>query len=666
MQLVSQGVSGWALTRAAWCWALVLAACPSGAPRRDAGPPVWDAGVVTVDAGDDPDLPRRDAFAGSATCRDCHPSHFDDWKRDWHARALSEPTADTVVGRFNGVHFKGASNEATMTQRAGRFVMRTNDREGLAADYPVGFVIGGKRMQDALTVFPDGRWQVLPIYFHVTGGGSWVDYNEAKQGAVGPNHPFFWTNFRRTANRECIACHATGWRVSYSRADHRWSTDAEPGVGCEACHGPGARHSETKAAADIVAFSKLSPERAMAICASCHGPREPHFPLMDAAHRFTPGQAYDDFFQPAGLVDGTSRSGEYFVDGRPSSSSFEWQALSQSRCWTQGKATCLTCHTGPHGQHASNELPAEGKLADLDGSCVRCHAPEAADRPAHTHHRTVAGQRCTGCHMPPVLSGVLDHFADHALTVPAPEVTASHGVPNACAVCHPKSTTEQLVKQTHDWWGDSTRRQRRVRLADAFDEKTKENSGEALTALVRDETEPALIRGFAAELLGQRFPARAADVLPPLLEAPDAYVRSRVLAGLSSAQVRSARTRVLALTKDDALIVREFAALLLASWGEPGALEALASDPTTRSLARPHLVLAQRAFAEARFATAEHEVQSALQLTPWAGAALVMEADLAVRRRDLQAARAALEEALRFDPANDSARRRLEALQALH
>ncbi|MEA2327993.1 MAG: hypothetical protein QOE68_2952 [Thermoanaerobaculia bacterium] len=87
-----------------------------------------------------------------------------------------------------------------MSRKGETFLMRTRNREGQPADYPVSWVIGGKRMQDSITVMPDGRWQVLPVYFHVTGGGAWVDYNEAKQGHVTPDHPFFWTNFLRTAN----------------------------------------------------------------------------------------------------------------------------------------------------------------------------------------------------------------------------------------------------------------------------------------------------------------------------------------------------------------------------------------------------------------------------------------------------------------------------------
>src|SRR5947208_45462 len=84
---------------------------------------------------------------------------------------------------------------------------------GALADFPVDWVIGGKRMQDDVTVFPDGRWQVLPVYFHTT-KHEWVDYTESKQGALTPDHPFYWTNARRMANHECLDCHTTNLAVS--------------------------------------------------------------------------------------------------------------------------------------------------------------------------------------------------------------------------------------------------------------------------------------------------------------------------------------------------------------------------------------------------------------------------------------------------------------------
>jgi len=314
-------------------------------------------------------------------------------------------------------------------------------------------VIGGKRMQDPVTLMPDGRWQVLPVYFHVTGKGEWVDYSEIKQGALKPDHPFFWSNFRRNVQHECFDCHTTGMNVKYDRESHRWNTRfADAGVACESCHGPGARHAETQEPKDIVNPKKLATDRQLAVCAQCHGPRRPLFPMMDVAHRFRPGQRYEDFFQPVVLLAGGERSGDYFTDARPSGSSFEYQALFQSKCYLKGGATCLSCHTAPHVAHAPNEMKlpkgAASTVSVGSASCKGCHAAVFAQGEKHTHHKSAAAQDCMACHMPPVISGVLDKFPDHSLDVPAPENTAKHGVPNACGVCHEKQTPEALASRS--------------------------------------------------------------------------------------------------------------------------------------------------------------------------------------------------------------------------
>src|SRR5207302_36008 len=114
-----------------------------------------------------------------------------------------------VAGAFHDAHFRGSSSEAWMRTRGAERVMRTRGPDGALADFAVEWVIGGKRMQDAVTRFDDGRWQVLPVYYQVT-QRKWVDYTEAKQGPLAPDHPFYWTNFRRMANRECLDCHTTG------------------------------------------------------------------------------------------------------------------------------------------------------------------------------------------------------------------------------------------------------------------------------------------------------------------------------------------------------------------------------------------------------------------------------------------------------------------------
>ncbi|MEA2329401.1 MAG: hypothetical protein QOE68_4360, partial [Thermoanaerobaculia bacterium] len=448
--------------------------------------------------------------------------------------------------------------------------------------------------------------------------------------------------------------------VRYDRAAHTWSTElTEAGVACEACHGPGARHAETKAKRDIVRPDHIDKELAFAICARCHGPRDPLFPLLDVQDQFRPGERYDARYQALVITDGTERSGEYFADGRPSSSTFETQALLQSRCYRSGGATCLTCHTAPHAEsHVDDEL----KPGARDASCRICHAAIAAQGVIHTHHKNAT---CLDCHMPKVLTGVLDQFADHSIDVPNIRNTIAHGVPNACGVCHRDKSAGALAVSLDAWWPSAhVRNERRIRLADAIDEKTAGASLPALSAVVRDTSEAPTLRGAAAVILAQRFGAAAADVITPLLHDPNEVVRARFVEALGYANARQSADAVASLVDDPSVRVRQNAALVLASFGDPRARDALTkliADPATTHLVRPHILRGIGAANRGELDAAIRELEFALNDAPYATGALVLLADIYARRGDVPRAKALLEEALRFDPSHRGAKARLEA-----
>ena len=274
-----------------------------------------------------------------------------------------------------------------MTHQGDARVMRTRGPDGAQADFPVEWVIGGKRMQDTVTVFPDGRWQVLPVYFHVR-DHAWVDYTEAKQGALTPEHPFYWTNVRRMANHECLDCHTTNLRVAHDDATGAWTTTATDfDVACESCHGPGGHHADTSKPADIVHPAHAGAV-GLAACARCHGPRQPLWPLLDGDHAFRIGDDYDEAYDPIVVaLPGGGMSSDFFADGRPATSSYEYQAMLQSACYRRGGATCSDV---PHGA-ARRRGGAHAELRDdPDKLCRGCHATLAAD---HTHHKAAAAQR---------------------------------------------------------------------------------------------------------------------------------------------------------------------------------------------------------------------------------------------------------------------------------
>jgi hypothetical protein len=521
----------------------------------------------------------------------------------------------------------------------------------------------------------DGSWQVLPTYFHVTGKSSWVDYSEKRQGKLTPDHPFFWANFARSAQHACLDCHTTGLDVRYDRSAHRWNTTfADAGVACESCHGPGARHAETQEPKDIVHPKHLPPELGLAVCAQCHGPRRTLFPMLDAAHHFRPGQRYEDSYQPMVLLVGKDLSGDYFSDGRPSTSSFENQALTQSLCYMKGGATCLTCHSAPHDKHAPDEiqLPKDPKtrVSANMATCQGCHADVFAQGKQHTHHTATAAQDCIACHMPPVVSGVLDHFADHAIGVPVPENTVKHDIPNACNACHTheKQKPEVMAQALERWWPDAKKRQeRRLRLADAFTEKTAERSRPFLEAVLADASEAGELRGAAAMFLARRFKAQSIPALRAALPgAKDSLLRSELAEALGQAKAREAADELAALTKDPSIWVRQAAALSLAQLGDPRgvtALETLARQPETAGLMAPHAMLGHLALRRRDLPQATQQLEQALDLQPYNSELLVMLADIYVSQGDVAKARDRLEDAVRFSPQNQAARQRLMALQ---
>jgi hypothetical protein len=649
--------------------ATVQTSSPVGAGSADS---LADVALPDAPSPIDPREPLR-AYAGRKRCAECHREEHARWTKDWHARALSPATSEYVAGKYDDAHFKGASSEAWMSRKKGKYVMRTAGKDGTLATYAVDWVIGGKRMQDALTIQPDGRWQILPVYYHVTGKGEWVDYTEAKQGGLGADHPFFWTNFRRTANHECLDCHTSGLEVTYDRATRRMSTRMiDPGVACESCHGPGARHAETQDPADVLHPGKAPAEIGLALCGQCHGPRQPLYPMLDAAHHFVPGQRYEAHFMPHGIVTGNGRSGDFFADGRPSASSFEYQALIQSRCHLEGKATCLTCHTAPHAKEQDADEMKPPKDGSLKGTareeasaCLGCHAPVFADQ-GHSHHRSPEGQSCLGCHMPKVVTGVLDTFADHAIDIPVPENTQNHEVPNACNLCHTDRTPAEMARAMDGFWpGASKRRQRRIRLADAFDEKTKQESQPALRAVVADAGEAPLLRATAAQLLAQRFPAGADTVIVPLLSSADPLLRTRAAEALAMARAKGAADALVRRGQDPSLFVREAAAIALSEVRDPRAMDAL--TPLTRSppastLPRPHALLALALIQRNQFDAAMAEAERAVDLQFYYIDPLILLADLYARRQELDRTHALLEEALSFDPQHPAARKRLRIL----
>lgn len=188
--------------------------------------------------------------------------------------------------------------------------------------------------------------------------------------------------------KRCFACHTTASGIGDSFDEK----NLIPGVTCEACHGPGAKHvaamkslMKGKLDADqghIFNSAHLSPADAVDFCGACHGT------WWDVKLSGVKGVS-------------TTRSAPY--------------RLVTSKCWGKGdeRLTCTACHD-PHEQ-------LQTSAAAYDHACLRCHVNSVSEKPTAGHPGAacpVANKNCTSCHMQKVyVPEMKDKFTDHRIRI---------------------------------------------------------------------------------------------------------------------------------------------------------------------------------------------------------------------------------------------------------
>jgi len=327
------------------------------------------------------------------------------------------------------------------------------DATGTAGQWTSLYTLGKRPMEQHLVDVGAGRLQALPFAFDPA-AREWFDLFDGE--AREPGEYGHWLGRGMNANSRCIACHTTGFRKGYDPVADAYSSEwEEMGVGCEACHGPGAAHvddpelpyppmrarvlattpaptagawgSERAAVSDAL---RATIARVTDVCATCHGL---HRALTEA---FTPGAELLDHYAPV-LLD----EGDYWSDGQVRHESYEWGSFLNSRMHTAG-VHCLSCHDVHSG-----ELRASG-----NSLCLACHSPELADR-SHTRHADGStGSQCTSCHMPETVFMGRDRRRDHSFPIPDPVAALELGIPSACETCHEDLGRPRLAEHARQWW----------------------------------------------------------------------------------------------------------------------------------------------------------------------------------------------------------------------
>ncbi len=457
-------------------------------------------------------LPNEHPPSEAVACAECHRYEFEQWMQSHHAMANRPVDLEKDKPAFFGAPHAA---DATATLAAGRPVVRQDGQT-----FSVEAVIGVTPLIQFLVPKEGGRFQALNPGFDPA-RQEWFDIFEGEGRQPGDwGH---WTGRGMNWNSQCAFCHMTDLQKNYDIAEDAYSTAwRAQGISCSQCHGPMTRHA-TNPEAPLVAAERISPERAMENCASCHSRRE------ELTGTFQPGDAYHEHYRLA-LPD---LSEVYYADGQVREENFVYAAFQMSRM-AHKDVTCLDCHD----PHTGSTI----QTVDNNASCLSCHAPpgqrEATlipDPVAHSHHAEgSSGNLCVNCHMPETTYMARDPRRDHGFTLPDPVLTREAGIPNACNRCHAEESVDWAVQHFEAWYGKDTDRPTRKRaLALAGARRADAAALPALLEALKIEEVAAwrasLMHGLGAFI--DREEARAA--LRAGLEEDHVLIRSAALRALA-------------------------------------------------------------------------------------------------------------------------------------
>jgi hypothetical protein len=312
-------------------------------------------------------------YVGSDRCKTCHAAQFDTWKKTYHSKMVRK--------KDEGILKAVVENWAGNSANPGPTKSNVDGKPRTLED--VVFVIGSKWKQRFLVKneatgnhqFLDRQWNRMT--------SKWEPYGQSSD----------WET-------QCTTCHATGFRLtSYDPAkpqEQKWSM-AEQNVGCEACHGPGARHVNGPNKKNIYSFSGKSVEERTLVCGYCHirgenlkyktaqGNHSEYMPAPVVGDSYKAGDDWRKWYPEAMVIPGVHAKdridgayegdlkGMYKVDDIAKAGGFydagkhhqQYQEYIQSSHYKKNIMGCNGCHSSHAGK--------DGKVVVAKDSCAKCH-----------------------------------------------------------------------------------------------------------------------------------------------------------------------------------------------------------------------------------------------------------------------------------------------------
>jgi predicted CXXCH cytochrome family protein len=434
-------------------------------------------------------------YIGSQECEECHIEKYDYWQNHSKHSGMLMPIEEAdVLGEWNTVQIFQDPDlgtiQITLSQSNDDYniTLEDIDQPANSATYQIHYTIGGVGWKQRYTTKIGNSYYVLPIQWNKE-SWSWSTYRPQNwfqlNGGTG-NGATMSPDTDTSWDRSCGGCHTTGYEVSQNQTSGEYTgTWSEPGIACEACHGPGSIHKQTtKDSTATPAQKRASIVRTSGadLCGRCH--------IRAADESGT-------YEFPTGYQVGNSSSfqfidkGKYWGDGNTSKAHnqqyLDWMrsdhavALETLQTNSHAQDSCMECHSVDYRQIVEKNDPANFTIPTLETAqysitCALCHNPHGSlessqlrmdavtlctschttgtsmpgDAPHHPQKEMRLGVpympsvRCPDCHMSRMAStlevntnGYGYDIAGHAFEFIGPEKTLEYAMPNSCNVnCH--------------------------------------------------------------------------------------------------------------------------------------------------------------------------------------------------------------------------------------
>lgn len=503
--------------------------------------------------------PKEPDYIGSQRCGACHKEELSAWRGSHHDLAWTYPQDGQTLAPFSGETFSHKGVVSRFYRDGDRARVSTDGPDGKQTEYDVKGVVGISPLQQYLVEIRPGRLQALDTAWDAL-KKRW--YHLYPDQDLPSSNGLHWTGPYKSWDARCAECHATGFKKAYDTNQRTYkSTQAEIGVGCEACHGPGQAHAawankpasfKAPAWSNVgktgltMNFSVNDASLELEQCAVCHSRRS-----QVGADTPTPGSDYDDHYGLSLL-----RNGLYHPDGQILEEVYVYGSFLQSKMNQKG-VRCSNCHE-PH----SATLKAEGNVV-----CTQCHSPAGNpsfptlkkatyDSEAHHFHKPeTPGAACVSCHMRTETYMGIDKRRDHSFQVPRPDLSEKHGVPNACSDCHSDKSANWAALEIKARFPQSRIGQPHFAdiLATAWQGIPVPSK---LLVLAADKSKPPIVRASALTALASVSSEKVASEAVIHLSDPDPLVRRAAIAVQRGANPQDRVVRLIELLDDPVRTVR--------------------------------------------------------------------------------------------------------------